>query len=202
MSELPSYPAVTLAPEPLRIAVRRLRWFRRSFRTQVRAVEAETGLRFEIDETRLGRVFVAWLRGIEAQRPPPGQARRPFFDFAAGLMLRELLALTPLRIVAQPAAADQARPEYFWPEGFVCTIYCLEVRAAVLRQEFDETASVAPEFFNIRSWWSYRENIREDRDAAIAFLDYFTGVDPDWRMPAVFHDRMRGALLDPIREGS
>ena len=36
---------------------------------------------------------------------------------------------------------------------------------------------------DLRTWWSYRENVGEDPALAIAFLDMFIGSEPNWVMP-------------------
>ena len=36
---------------------------------------------------------------------------------------------------------------------------------------------------DLRIWWSYRENAGEDPSQAIAFLDLFTGTEPNWWTP-------------------
>lgn len=193
MSEAAVAARLPVAAEPLRVAIRRMRWFFAAFRDQLAAVSTETGVAFEVDERKLGAAFVRWLRAVEAQKPADRARRRDYFDFAAGLMLRELMRDMPLRATRPAGGADPARAEHFWPEGFACTVFCVNVRAAVLAQEFDETSQVAPQFFDIRHWWSFRENVREDGASAIGFFDLFVGRDPDWRMPEAFHARLIAA---------
>jgi hypothetical protein len=187
----PPLPATT---EPLRVAIRRLRWFRQAFARQLDQVQAETGLSFTVDDRKLAHVFVEWLRRIEAQKPTDPAARRAYFDFVSALMLRDLLREVPLTVAPLPAHADTALPEYFWPEGFACTLFCLNMRAAVLEQEFNAETALAPMFFDLRSWWSFRENVGSDANAAMGFFDVFTGQNPDWQMPDSFRRRLDRAL--------
>jgi hypothetical protein len=187
-------PALPVAPEPVRMAVRRLRWFRAALLSQIDAISAETGVSYQINDRALAAAFVAWLRRVEAQNPRDPGRRRAFFDFAAGLMLHELMLKMPLRAGPLPAGADRDQPEYFWPEGFACTVFCVNLRAAVIAQEFDATTEVTPAFSDIRGWWSFRENVREQASTAIGFFDLFVGIDPDWMMPTIFRDKLRRAV--------
>ena len=82
-----------------------------------------------------------WVRAFDAQKPASPQDRRAYVGFAAGLMLRALIQQNPLSVVV----ADAGNPAYFWPEGYVYVAFCLNVRAAVLAQDFHEDQRLAPE---------------------------------------------------------
>lgn len=185
--------------EPLRDAIRRLRWFREAFARQLEELGSETGLSFTVDDRRLAQIFVDWLRDIEAQKPGEPSQRRAYFDFVSALMLRNLLRDMPLKVGPLPQGADLNRAEYFWPEGFACTVFCLNVRAAVLEQEFDAETALTPDFFSLRQWWSFRENAASDPNAAMGFFDVFTGNHPEWQMPDSFRQRLNRALAAPER---
>jgi len=172
--------------QPVRKTVRRLRWFKQSFNEQIGQLSARTGVQFAINEQAQAAAFVDWLRAFEAQKPTQAADRRRYVGFAAGLMLRALIKHAPLRVTAMPADADRDDPAYFWPEGYAYVSYCINVRAAVLQQDFDEQTSIAPELADVRTWWSFKENVQEDHSLGIAFLDLFTGVDPQWDMPDAF----------------
>ena len=101
-------------------------------------------------------------------------------------MLQALVRGRPLTVRSLPPGADTSNPAYYWPEGYVFVAYCLNIRAAVLAQDFDEARDTAPAMDEIRSWWSFRENTDADPSLAIAFLDLFSGEDPDWTTPGVF----------------
>lgn len=195
MSE-PHLPATT---EPLRVAIRRLRWFRAALGQHLDELTQEIGVAFTVDDRKLAAIFVGWLREIEMQRPGDKAARRVYFDHVAALMLRDLLRDMPLKAGPLPPEADRGRAEYFWPEGYALTLFCLNVRSAVLEQEFDATTTTTPEFFSIRQWWSFRENVGEDANTAIGFFDVFTGQNPDWTMPDSFRRRLDRALAAPAK---
>ncbi|GAB5375884.1 MAG: hypothetical protein AcusKO_23460 [Acuticoccus sp.] len=171
---------------PVRKSVRRLRWFIAAFEHQVEAIAAETGNTFEIDRKALPATFVEWLRAFEAQKPANATDRLPYVGFAAGLMLRTLVRHKPLRATAMPTGCDLSNPAYYWPEGYVYVAFCLNVRAMVLEQDFHETQALVPALSEARTWWSFRENVADDTNLAIAFLDLFAGEEPNWAMPDKF----------------
>lgn len=176
---------LTPGAAPLRKSARRLRWFRASFRDEVRRVGRATGVEFAVDERALARAFVEWLRAFDAQKPADEEAKRAYVGFAAGLMLRALVRNAPLRVVQKPQGAD-GHPAYIWPEGYAYVAYCLNVRTAVLTQDFVSVVAAEPRMDEVETWWSFKENVAENPSLGIAFLDYFAGEEPRWTMPDVF----------------
>ena len=195
MSELVAPLALPPTAEPVRVAVRRLRWLRSALADQLATVTCETGVAYSIDDRKLAAAFVSWLRRVEAQNPRDPALRRAFFSFAAGVMLEELIRTKPIAAGPLPPGADRDEPEYFWPEGFACVVFCVNVLSAVLAQEFDATTDVVPSAFSdIRSWWSFRENAADQASSVVGFFDLFIGQEPDWDMPTVFRDKLRKRL--------
>lgn len=176
--------------EPLRLAVRRLRWFKQAFLRYAAACGQEIGCTFTIDEGKLAEAFVRWLNAIETQKPADKTQRRAFFEFAAALMLRELVADLPLVATgpAQLAGADSAAA--FWPEGYCCATFCLSVHAAAMEQEFHQSTELDPAFDDLRHWWSFRENAHQDTAFSAGFLQLLLGHTPNWVMPDVFIARL------------
>ncbi len=179
--------AAELASTPdLRHRIRHLNWFRRSFRRDAALIAGQRGLAITIDERRLAEAFLNWIEAFNRQKPFAELDRRDFSLFAAGLLLREFIKARPL--AARPATKTEVVGVEgsiidFWPEGFLYTSYCLNVLGAVMQQEFGEALGVAEAAGDLRSWWSYRENVRENPSLAIAFLDQFVGEEPNWRVP-------------------
>lgn len=198
--QAPSLPWMDEAARPVRKSVRRLRWFRASFAEQTDKIAGETGVVYALDDQRLTAAFLDWLRAFEAQKPGAPDDRRAYVGFAAGLMLRTLLRHKPLTVTSIPEGADATNPAYFWPEGYVYVAYCLNVRSAVLEQDFHEGRRLAPALGEIRTWWSFRENVAEDPSLGIAFLDLFAGEEPDWVMPEAFHPRGVGLIAPRFYE--
>lgn len=197
MSDLPPL-SDSLPPtnEPLRIAVRRMRWFRAAFDAYVSAIGTRIGCTYKVDETKLTAIFVRWLRSVERQKPIGPKDRHDYFEFAAGLMLRELTADMPLVALSQPskAAADSAAA--FWPEGYACTMFCLTVHSAALQQEFKDKPQVSPAIDDLRHWWSFKENAAMDAAFSVGFLQILLGHQPNWMMPDVFRARLKVELQD------
>jgi hypothetical protein len=174
----------------LRHRLRRLRWFRMTFRSHARLVASTYGLRFEIDDAKLTRAFLDWVETMEKKKDFAKVDRADFVIFAAGLVLRELIRQEPAKVVErglQPPPATMA-PEMaeivdFWPEGFLYTNFCVSAIAAVYEQEFGETPAIDKCADDLRTWWSYRENVAEMPAYAVAFLDRFLGAEPNWLLP-------------------
>jgi len=186
MSKVPQFRFPESEDRPLRKVARRLRWFLEAFSNQTREVSAEFGLEFEIDRAKLRSVFLSWVRNFEAQKPADARAKSNYITYSAATMLMELIKGQPLRIVRVPDEADVDRPAYFWPEGYAYLAFCMNVRSAVYVQELDLETGIAPEFDDIRTWWSFRENARENSATAIGFFELFVGDTPKWSTPELF----------------
>ncbi len=173
----------------LRHRVRQLRWFKTSFRQHARLVAQHHGLTVAVDERRLTEAFLNWAERFSLDRRYAPLDRRDFVTFTAGLLLRELLVRHLLKatlVAAKQSPAIRNDVDWTiihdWPEGFIATHYCLCVLSAVLEQ--DGMSLTLPDLTNdLRTWWSYRENVGEDPSCAIAFLDLFAGAEPNWYMP-------------------
>ncbi len=195
MSDLPPLSG-SLPPsnEPLRIAVRRMRWFRTAFEAYVAALGARIDCTYKIDEAKLARIFVRWLRAVERQKPADAKDRYDYFEFAAGLMLRELTADMPLSVITPPTRTDANSAATFWPEGYACTLFCLTVHSAAMQQEFDDKPKVSPAIDDLRHWWSFKENAQMDAAFSVGFLQTLLGRQPNWMMPDVFRARLQEEL--------
>lgn len=183
--------ALPATNEPLRIAVRRMRWFRAAFQAYVEAMGRQIGCVFQIDEAKLAEIFVRWLEAVDRQRPRDKAERRAFFEFAAGLMLRELTTGMPVKAAAPPTGAAPGSAAEFWPEGYVCTLFCLTVHSAAMAQEYQERPELAPDFDDLRQWWSFRENAGRDAGFSVGFLQMLLGHQPNWMFPDVFRARLQ-----------
>ncbi len=183
--------------EPLRIAVRRMRWFRAAFESYIAATGTRIGCTYKIDGVKLAGVFVRWLRAVEQQKPNNTKDRHDYFEFAAGLMLRELTADMPVAALGVPAKADAASAAAFWPEGYACTLFCLTVHSAAMQQEFKDKPEFSPAIDDLRQWWSFKENARTDAAFSVGFLQMVLGHQPNWVMPDVFRARLQQELSEP-----
>lgn len=172
--------------QPLHKEAQRLRWFANAFEDQLAVISHDTQIFFDLDRSKLTAVFAEWLRAFEAQKPSSPADKLAYVGFAAGLMLRSLVELKPLRAVTIPPDVDRSNPAFYWPEGYLYVAFCLNVRSQVLKSDFQDEQTQSDLLGETRTWWSFKENIEEDPSLAIAFLDLFAGDDPDWTMPQVF----------------
>lgn len=178
--------SLTSQTPPVRKSAQRMRWFLSVFEEELNRLEQDTGNRFEADRGVLAEVFAEWLRAFEAQKPTRMEDKSAYVGFAAGLMLRSLIRHRPLRVTSRPSKADDSNPAYFWPEGYAYVAFCLNVRGLVLTEDFGEEQQRNEAFDDVRTWWSFRENVAKDPGLALSFLDLFAGDDPNWDMPELF----------------
>jgi hypothetical protein len=192
---------LALMPD-LRHRLRRLRWFRMTFRSHARLVSSTYGLRFEIDDARLTKAFLDWVEVMETKKGFAKVDRADFVIYAAGLVLRELIRQQPAKVVGRDLKSPTgANPEMadivdFWPEGFLYTNFCVSAIAAVYEQEFGEAPAIDKCADDLRTWWSYRENASEMPANAVAFLDRFLGAEPNWLLPD--DPRSRPAIVEAL----
>lgn len=176
-SEIPAMP-------DLGHRLRQLKWFRQSFRNSADALSRRYGLITHIDDEILAKVFVDWVETLEAKKEFAAVNRSDFIVFSGGLVLKGLLTARPAMVnLRQPM--DTALPEIvaFWPEGFLYANFCINAVSAVHQQEFGTPLTLSDSVSDLRTWWSFRENTQEIPAYAIAFLDRFFGVEPNWSMP-------------------
>ena len=77
------------AGEPdLRHQVRRLRWFKKSFRRDASLIAQHHAVELAIEDRRLTEVFLNWIEAFNRQKINASLDRRDFTLFAAGLLLR------------------------------------------------------------------------------------------------------------------
>ena len=185
-------PELLLAPDTqVRRAVRRLRWFRRAFLEQVAVVSEDCGIPFDVDTIRLADAFLEWSTAFERKKPTSRYDKRRYVDHVSGVMLDQLLRKAPLSARRDVSAQTSNSPAQFWPEGYTCVVFCLNVRSAVLAQDFGETVEDAPQMDSLRDWTSFRENVAERPESAISFLQHFAGLEPDWQFPDLFQPSPR-----------
>jgi hypothetical protein len=186
--------AIPPTNEPLRVAVRRLRWFKQAFAQYAEVMGRDMGCTFDVDDAKVAAIFVRWLESVERQKPADKSQRRAFFEFAASLMLRELTANMPITARTAPTKVTAESAAAFWPEGYCCTMFCLSVHAAAMTQEFHAATDIDPAIDDLRHWWSFRENAVQDSSFSAGFLQMLLGQQPNWIMPDVFRARLESEL--------
>ncbi len=172
----------------IRHRVRQLRWFKTTFKQHARLIAGRYGASFEIDDGRLTEAFLNWAEAFSKDLGYSDLDRRDFITFAAGLLVRELLRSAPATATViegeAPLPGDATGSiARSWPEGFLYTNYCLCVLHIVLEQE-GVRLTLPTLADDLRTWWSYRENVGDDASLAIPFFDLLTGNEPNWYFPA------------------
>jgi hypothetical protein len=94
-----------------------------------------------------------------------------------------LIRKKPAKVVSRPDGAGRSNPAYFRPEGHLYVAFCLNVRGLVLEMDIHDHQHPSEELNEIRTWWSFKENVAEDSPFTIAFLDLLAGDEPEWETP-------------------
>lgn len=178
----------------LRHRLRQLRWFTTAFRNNATLINDHFGFSYRIDESLLNQVFFDWIAEISKQDASASADRADYVVYVAGLALRELVRVNPVTLASEgtaAAGADESTVQLirFWPEGFLYTNFCVCAAAAVHEQEFGEALNLDKVASDLRTWWSFRENSRENPDASIPFFDHFLGLKPNWQFPTMAQER-------------
>mgnify|MGYP006274308829 CR=1 FL=1 len=182
---------------------RRFRTILWSFEKNIELLFRGTGLAAEVDHAALAEAFSRWRQAFDENKHLADVDRRDFTIFAAGMMLKELLAARPITAIVPDALGLPALPATLdhrlkrWPEGYAYTSFCLSVAAAVLGEMGDAEPAAAGIAEDPRFWDSFRENVAENPANAIAFFDMVVGLSPNWAAPDV--PWMRRTFLDRKR---
>jgi len=150
-----------------------------------------SGLAAEVDHEALADAFSRWRQAFDQTKHLADINRQDFTMYAAGLMLKELLAARPITGIAPrevglpelPAKLDHRLQR--WPEGYAYTSFCLSVAAAVLNELGDPEPHESGITDDPHFWDSFRENAAEDPAMAVAFFDMVCGLEPNWMAPDV-----------------
>jgi hypothetical protein len=182
---------------------RRFRTILWSFEKNIELLFKGTGLAAEVDHAALAEAFSRWRQAFDQTKHLADTDRRDFTLFAAGMMLKELLASRPITAIVPTELGLPALPEAIdhrlkrWPEGYAYTSFCLSVAAAVLGEMGGEEPRESGVAEDPHFWDSFRENVAENPANAIAFFDMVVGIPPNWAAPDV--PWMRRTFLDRKR---
>ena len=176
----------------------------RRFRTILKSFERNLELLFkdharapDVDHAALATAFANWRQRFDASKHLADVNRHDFVIYAAGLMLKELIAAKPLIVAPDMERLPGEHALNSWPEGYAYTSFCLSVAGAILR-EMGETAPLNTEISDDPAFWeSFKENALESPATAVAFFDLVCGRDPNWDAPDVpwLRNALRGGLL-------
>ena len=176
---------------------RRFRTILKSFERNLELLFKDHGKAPEVDHAALATAFAQWRNRFDATKHLAEINRHDFVIYAAGLMLKELIAAKPLLVAPDMVPLPGSHALNHWPEGYAYTSFCLSVAAAILKEigdsePLDQGISDDPAF-----WASFRENALESPAIAVAFFDLVCGRDPNWDAPDVpwLRNALRGGTL-------
>ena len=170
---------------------RRFRTILWSFERNMDLLFKDTGLVTIVNHEALAEAFSRWRKAFDDSKHLADTDRRDFVIYAAGLMLKELIAAAPLKTSeGKPQVLSDLPLEIdhrlkSWPEGYAYTSFCLSVAAAILKEMGDAEPVSAPKTEDPRFWDSFRENTLESPSMAVAFFDVVCGQEPNWNAPDV-----------------
>jgi hypothetical protein len=170
---------------------RRFRTILWSFERNMDLLFKDTGLVASVNHEALAEAFSRWRKAFDNSKYLADTDRRDFVIFAAGLMLKELIAAQPLKTedgkqqasLNSPIEIDHRLKQ--WPEGYAYTSFCLSVAAAILKEMGDAEPVSTSRTDDPLFWSSFRENTLESPAMAIAFFDAVCGQEPNWDAPDV-----------------
>ena len=190
MSMLTPLASEIVKVEDLAHEARRFRTILWSFERNMDLLFRDTGLNVEVDHERLAQAFARWRQAFDEARYLAETDRRDFVIFAAGLMLKELIAAQPLKTIpAQDLAGLALGHDHRlkrWPEGYAYTsLLPVGCRRRAEGNRPRRTQLRAPRADDAAFWDSFRENSLESPAMAVAFFDLVCGEDPNWDAPDV-----------------
>lgn len=168
---------------------RRFRIVLSTFERNLELLFKDTGMTTSVDHTALALAFSKWRQNFDATKHLAGLNRDDYVIYAAGMMLKELIAAKPLTVSRKSdAKSDQTSVVVdqrlaVWPEGYAYTSFCLAFVATIIGEQGGELPLPSKETDETKFWDSFRENTREDPATAVAFFDFICGQNPNWDAP-------------------
>ncbi|HEY3597182.1 MAG TPA: hypothetical protein VGL08_06685 [Paraburkholderia sp.] len=153
---------------------------------------ARHGIRIEIDSRRFTTAFFSWIDAVSRNETYRNRNARDFFQFAFGVLLRDLLhekAVHAANHAPLQPAAPPADIASWWPVGYMLTYFCVGMLKRTVHEECGIEMEAADALLQPAVWQSFRENIVEEPALAIAYFDKFMGVEPNWREPGFVANR-------------
>jgi hypothetical protein len=172
-------------------AARRFRTILKSFERNMELLFKGTNIAATVDHAALASAFANWRLKFDESKYLASNNRHDFVIFAAGLMLKELIAAKPLKAAVQKLKGNEVAktlPDHElarWPEGYAYTSFCLAVAAAILHEMGEEEPDTTAMAEDPKFWDSFRENAAESPAMAVAFFDVVCGNEPNWDAPDV-----------------
>ena len=164
---------------------RKFRTILKSFERNLELLFADHGKAPAVDHAALATAFANWRQRFDATKHLADINRHDFVIYAAGLMLKELIAAKPLLVTPEGLSIPDEHALSRWPEGYAYTSFCLSVATAILR-DMGDTRPLGQDISDDPAFWdSFKENALESPATAVAFFDLVCGTDPNWDAPDV-----------------
>ena len=164
---------------------RKFRTILKSFERNLELLFADHGKAPAVDHAALATAFANWRQRFDATKHLADINRHDFVIYAAGLMLKELIAAKPLLVTPEGLSIPDEHALSRWPEGYAYTSFCLSVTTAILR-DMGDTRPLGQDISDNPAFWdSFKENALESPATAVAFFDLVCGTDPNWDAPDV-----------------
>ena len=164
---------------------RKFRTILKSFERNLELLFADHGKAPAVDHAALATAFANWRQRFDATKHLADINRHDFVIYAAGLMLKELIAAKPLLVTPEGLSIPDEHALSRWPEGYAYTSFCLSVATAILR-DMGDTRPLGQDISDNPAFWdSFKENALESPATAVAFFDLVCGTDPNWDAPDV-----------------
>jgi hypothetical protein len=172
---------------------------------------ARHGIRIEIDSRHFTAAFFAWIDAVAHNDDYRQRNPRDFFQFAYGVLLRDLLHEKAVRILGNPVGSPLGTPlenplvhadaqppspddiARWWPAGYMLTYFCIGMLKRTVREECGLSLEPSDALSQPAVWQSFRENLVEEPALAIAYFDKFMGIEPNWREPGFVANRPASA---------
>jgi hypothetical protein len=165
--------------------IRTWRWFREA----VPSVVSDLAVRIStaeqpateavVEVLPLGRAFWAWVSVLDGLRRYEPLEPEDYAHFASGVLLVYLLRERPLH---WPGASRSQEVLVLTQTAMtLLSAWRTTLGASALSDQIVEV--------NDAQWSSYIENITENADVAVAYLDFFTGREPRWQLPLILTER-------------
>ena len=168
-------------------AARKWTWFRENFGAALASLSpAASGS--GLDRGALAATFWLWAGLLEADARFEKLDPFDFAHYAAGQLLRCLLTHRPLRL-PDGQRSEEVRAVTQTVLSLLCKWRC------ALEDQSKQDPQLPSDDNSL--WAGYLEDTVKDAVAAVAYLDKFCGLEPDWQCPqlAVNRPAMRAALV-------
>lgn len=163
-------------------AIRRWTWFRGEFPPLMTKI-AQGGCQeasVSVDLRALARAFWRWVAVLDANRHYEPLDAVDFAHFSSGVLLAFLLQERPLRLGEASNRSHEVRALTEAVLTLLASWRAAQGAGELHVDAVDERSS---------RWTSYVENVAEDPNVAVAFLDLFTNGVPVWRFPMNLTER-------------